>query len=691
MGIAVGTSFDRYEIISLLGKGGMGEVYLARDTRLGRRIALKLLPAQFTQDPDRVRRFVQEAKAASALNHPNIITIHEIGEVDGTYFIATEFIDGQTLRQQMASGPMKVPAVLEIAAQVAAALSAAHGAGIIHRDIKPDNVMARTDGFIKVLDFGLAKLTEKQASSGDRDAQTTATTETDPGRVMGTAQYMSPEQARGQKVDARTDIFSLGALLYEMIAGKGPFTRASTPEVFAAILEREPAPLTHYAAEVPRELTHIVSKALRKDRDERYQTVKDLLIDVKDLKQDLEFEARLELSIQPDVRSVATAVRISGQATVDTLQAEVAPNVPAAVTDLRVNKDSRHRQLDLSDTTKSQMPRNIKPMPCTLVEKPFGRPNWIFEIKWDGYRAIAEVTAEEVRLYSRTLTSLKPQFPAIVRSLEKLGLEAVLDGEIVVIDEEGKSRFELFQKYQRIQRGRLMYYVFDLLYLEGHDLRNVPLLRRKALLKQILPSLPHLAFGDHIEEKGMEFFDLASEKGLEGIIAKDARTPYVAGRKNPYWLKIKSYLSQEAVIGGFTEPQGSRQHFGSLVLGVYEGRYFIYIGHSGGGFSHKSLAEIRAKLEPLTQEKCPFREAPKLSAKVHWVRPKLVCQVKFLAWNNEGRMNHPIFLGMREDKSARAVRREKPAAGAMKTIDRLFTAEGSRPAADGSVVNGRSS
>src|SRR5262245_42616580 len=328
--LAAGTSIAHYRILSRLGAGGMGEVYLAEDTRLGRKVALKLLPAKFTQDEDRVRRFEQEARAASALNHPNIITIYEIGEERGTHYIAMEFIDGQTLRQRMASDQLKLPVALDVVIQVAAALAAAHEAGIVHRDLKPENVMLRRDGIVKVLDFGLAKLTEQQGTEVDTDAPTIAKLPTVPGTVMGTPSYMSPEQARAQKVDARTDIFSLGAVLYEMIAGTSPFAGTTIAVVHAAILEREPAPLTHYVPEVPRELKHLVSKALRKDRDERYQTVKDFLIDLKALKRELEFEARLERSIQPGVRSGVTGSKSSGQTAPETGQAEVAATGPAA-------------------------------------------------------------------------------------------------------------------------------------------------------------------------------------------------------------------------------------------------------------------------------------------------------------------------------------------------------------------------
>jgi serine/threonine protein kinase/Flp pilus assembly protein TadD len=305
--LTINSTISHYRIISKLGAGGMGEVYLAEDTRLDRKVALKLLPAEFTQDEDRVRRFIQEAKAASALNHPNIITIYEIGEIDGTHFIATEFIDGQTLRQQMTSGEMTLHAALDIAIQTASALTAAHEAGIVHRDIKPENIMVRRDGIIKVLDFGLAKLTEQQSAEVNVDAPTAAKVQTDPGAVMGTASYMSPEQARGQKVDARTDLFSLGVVLYEMIAGRSPFGGVNALEVIGEILKSEPQPLKSHAAEVPSELQRIVSKLLRKNRDERYQSARDLLNDLKDLKEELSFAAKQARAGQTEKNEAVTA------------------------------------------------------------------------------------------------------------------------------------------------------------------------------------------------------------------------------------------------------------------------------------------------------------------------------------------------------------------------------------------------
>jgi serine/threonine-protein kinase len=302
---------SHYRIIETLGKGGMGEVYLAEDTKHhDRKVALKLLPPDMTEDEVRLRRFRQEARAILALNHPNILTIYEIGEEESHYFIATEFIDGVTLRTHLARTHLEIEKVLDIAIQIAAALDAAHAAGIVHRDIKPENIMLRTDGYVKVLDFGLAKLTEKTnmlaSTSKDAEAITVPLSETDPGAVIGTTGYMSPEQARGLPIDARTDIFSFGVLLYEMVAGRAPFSGETKNDIIVSLLNRDPLPLVRFMPGAPPELQRIVTKALAKDKDERYQTVKDLLIDLRGLKRDLEFEARLERSADPGFSSMST-------------------------------------------------------------------------------------------------------------------------------------------------------------------------------------------------------------------------------------------------------------------------------------------------------------------------------------------------------------------------------------------------
>src|SRR5712691_2981789 len=316
MPISAGVRLGRYEIRSQIGAGGMGDVYLALDTELDRTVAIKILPEALASDPQRLQRFIQEAKAASALNHPHILTIYEIGATGASRFIATEFIDGETLRQRISAG-MKLLEILEISIQAGSALSAAHAAGIIHRDIKPENIMVRRDGYIKVLDFGLAKLTEPQGSTTDTEAPTRAMVNTGAGTVMGTANYMSPEQAKGTSVDARTDLWSLGALLYEMVTGHVPFAGETPTETISLILQKEPAPLARYAHEVPAELDRIVTKALTKDREARYQTAKDLLIDLRNLKRKLEVSAEIDRTASPELRTAASTSASQGAPATD--------------------------------------------------------------------------------------------------------------------------------------------------------------------------------------------------------------------------------------------------------------------------------------------------------------------------------------------------------------------------------------
>jgi serine/threonine-protein kinase len=349
--VAAGTRLGRYEIRSLLGEGGMGEVYLAQDKQLDRAAALKILPAHLASDEQRMRRFAQEAKAASALNHPNIITIYEVGHVEAVNFIATEFIDGVTLRHLMTSARMTLHETFDIVIQVASALATAHAAGIVHRDIKPENIMLRRDGYVKVLDFGLAKLTEPTASTSDPYRSTLSMVNTDPGVVMGTVSYMSPEQARGLPVDARTDIWSFGIVLYEMIAGHVPFGGATKNDVIASILEREPPPLTRRSPETPAELERIVSKTLAKDAEERYQTIKDLLIDLRRLKQRLAVEAELERFVQPTLNGgAADSTRGTGSAVETTKESEargtekIDESRPTSSAEYLVSEMKRHKR-----------------------------------------------------------------------------------------------------------------------------------------------------------------------------------------------------------------------------------------------------------------------------------------------------------------------------------------------------------
>jgi len=299
------SAISHYRIVSKLGAGGMGEVYLAEDQKLGRPVALKLLPARFTSNVERVRRFEQEARAVGALNHPNILTIYEIGHADTSdgpvQFMAVEYVEGQTLQQRLFERPIGIQEAVDVATQICSALAAAHGAGITHRDIKPENVMLRQDGVVKVLDFGLAKLAERQFLASDdtathaesidsavsSDPPRPAWRPTIPGAILGTVRYMSPEQARGFVADPRSDLFSLGVVFYEMLAGRTPFERPTSTDTVVAILEHEPPPLSRYVPAVPAELNALIVRLLAKDRSARYQSARNLLGELKSVQQRL--------------------------------------------------------------------------------------------------------------------------------------------------------------------------------------------------------------------------------------------------------------------------------------------------------------------------------------------------------------------------------------------------------------------
>jgi serine/threonine protein kinase/Tol biopolymer transport system component len=285
-----GKSIGRYRIVSLIGVGGMGRVYVAEDTELGRRVALKFLPEHFTHDKNQLQRFRQEARAASALNHPNILTVHEIGEADGTHYIATEYVEGETLRDRLHHSAISLREAIDVATQIADALATAHGAGIIHRDIKPDNVMLRRDGYVKVLDFGLAKLTGKdsEVAGPNSRASTRGIVRTDPGSIMGTVYYMSPEQVRGVEVDARADIWSLGVLLYELVAHHRPFEEETRADTIVSILQGETAAVLNDVSDIPAELKNILAKALRKNIEHRYQMAQEMATDLRQLRRKLD-------------------------------------------------------------------------------------------------------------------------------------------------------------------------------------------------------------------------------------------------------------------------------------------------------------------------------------------------------------------------------------------------------------------
>ncbi len=306
------------------------------------------------------------------------------------------------------------------------------------------------------------------------------------------------------------------------------------------------------------------------------------------------------------------------------------------------------------------MPHNIRPMLATLTNEPFDNPDWLYEIKWDGYRAVAEVEDGAVKLYSRTGQPFEHRYPAVVAALTKLQHNGVLDGEIVSLDNTGKSHFQYLQNYDRDKQGKLQYRVFDLLYLDGEDLRQLPLIERKKKLQNLLPGKSIIQYSDHVTGKGLQFFEQATKQGLEGIMAKDGRSVYETGRRSESWLKIKTHQRQEAVICGFTAPQGSRKYFGSLILGVYEHKKLRYVGHTGTGFNQQSLKYIYDHLVRLETDDSPFEKPPKTNAPVTWVKPKLLAEVEFSEWTADGQMRHPSFQGLREDKPAEAVTQEKP-------------------------------
>ncbi|MGH9956578.1 MAG: protein kinase domain-containing protein [Pyrinomonadaceae bacterium] len=309
--VETGTRFSHYEIVRQIGIGGMGEVYLAKDQKLDRRVAIKIVNERFSRDEANLKRFVREAKTASALNHPNILVIHEIGENEGVRYIVSEFIEGTTLREVLAQSQMSLEKILDLAIQIAAALSAAHEAHLVHRDIKPENVMVRPDGYVKVLDFGLAKLVERENKSFIGLEDGTPRNQTAKGVILGTVNYMSPEQAKGDEVDEQTDIFSLGVVIYEMIAGKTPFAGNSTAETFANLINAEPQPLP-LAVSVPERLKRIVAKTLRRKKDERYQTMKDLLADLRALRETPTYEGKLETAHLQDNYAIAPSQETMG-------------------------------------------------------------------------------------------------------------------------------------------------------------------------------------------------------------------------------------------------------------------------------------------------------------------------------------------------------------------------------------------
>ncbi len=318
------------------------------------------------------------------------------------------------------------------------------------------------------------------------------------------------------------------------------------------------------------------------------------------------------------------------------------------------------KNIRISDAPKAPMPRRVKPMLATLVKDAFDDPEWLFETKWDGFRAIGAWDGKKAELYSRNGNDFSKRFGVVAEALAGLKHQLVIDGEIVAVDDRGQAHFEWLQNWLHEPQGELIYYVFDVLWADGHLLTDLPLKVRKQILKKLLPAGSRLRFSDHIIGRGKAFFETANQKHLEGIVAKSAGSAYQPGVRGHDWLKIKTHLRQEVVIGGFTEPRGSRKYIGALILGVYQKGQLVYVGHTGGGIPTDQLKPLRERLLKLEIKDLPFAQAIKPNAPVHWAKPKLVGEVSFVEWTAEGHMRQPIFHGLRPDKKPTQVHRELP-------------------------------
>ncbi len=346
-------------------------------------------------------------------------------------------------------------------------------------------------------------------------------------------------------------------------------------------------------------------------------------------------------------------------------------------------RDEKRPRTNARKRGKDTPPTRIRPMLATSVDKPFDRPGWYFETKWDGYRAIAEIVRGKVRLYSRHQIDFTQKYSPITDALASIPHDCVIDGEIIAL-KGGRPDFHALQNYED-RHAPLQYAVFDLLYLDGEDLRGKPLRERKELLRSIVPKDERILFSEHVENKGLRFFSFMREKGLEGMVAKDAESLYREDVRGDAWLKVKLMHEQEAIIIGFTKPRGSRKHLGALVLGAYENGTLVYIGHSGGGFTERELADLHAKLAKIVRKESPVTQKVPVNSPITWVKPTYVCQIKFTEWTPEGYMRHPIYAGMRVDKKPREVVRELPKsassqepqreAPALTNLDKVFWPE----------------
>lgn len=313
--------------------------------------------------------------------------------------------------------------------------------------------------------------------------------------------------------------------------------------------------------------------------------------------------------------------------------------------------------INLKGVPQGKMPHNITPMMAKL-SGPFDNKDWLFEPKWDGYRAILEKQSDRIRLYSRKNITLNEDYPEIIEELKGMKYDTVIDGEITVVDKKGVPKFQLLQDYKKRRLGNLVYYVFDILYLDGFVLTDQSLIKRKEILRSILKESDRVKYSDHIEEKGIDFFKMAKKIGLEGIMAKHKESSYIMKRTDR-WRKIKAKNRQEAVVAGYTQGRRGRKNFGALVLGAYKGGKLVYIGHAGTGFSEQALDDLKEKMKRLSQKQPPFKNPPKTNMPVTWLKPLLVAEIDFQEWTNEGVMRQPVFLGLREDKEPKEVRIEK--------------------------------
>lgn len=314
---------------------------------------------------------------------------------------------------------------------------------------------------------------------------------------------------------------------------------------------------------------------------------------------------------------------------------------------------------NLNDYPKKAMPKDVDPMLCTLVGEPFNQEGWQFEIKWDGYRAIASKRGDEVKLYSRNQNDFTDKFAPVMQALQKIKHDVVIDGEIIAADEEGISHFEWLQNWQSNPRGVLQYQIFDILWCDGVDVQKMPLNLRKFLLRSIMPKSNILQISDDVKTKGKDLFEQAQKHRLEGIVAKKEGSQYKQGVRGEDWLKIKTHLRQEVVVGGYTEPRGARKYMGSLLLGVFEDGKLVYVGHSGGGIADDLRKNLVQQLSKLKRSTSPFSEKIKPNSEAHWVQPKIVCEMSFSEWTQDGRMRQPKFEGLRADKNSKDVHIDK--------------------------------